>query len=276
MFEEYKNQKFDIVVIMGQSNASGSGLGKKEDAYKPNPDIFTLNNSYTAEVKGTGYGNEYLDMKFSDDYYIEVAREDEKEGDLGYKGNLAYSFCEEYYKNDLEKDRKILIVKAAIGGTGFSKNHWGVGDVLYERTIKLTRMALDLNPQNRLVAFLWHQGEHDTFENAHFNDKERYDFYYAKLSAMLKGLRKEFGLVPFIAAGFTKYWINDYKNQCKAVYDATEKVFAENQDCAFIKDTLDLRCNNDILGNKDIVHFCKKDLYELGRRYYKTWKNMVK
>lgn len=271
MFEQYKNEKFDVIIIAGQSNASGSGIGAPKDAFIPQDDILMMRNNFSFEIKSTAYGNEYLDLQFTDEYKIDKAYEDEVNEKFGPKGCLAYSFCQEYAKNNLEKGRKILIIKAAIGGTGFSKNHWGVGDCLYERMVKMTKMALALNSENKLVAILWHQGEHDTFENAQLNDKERFDFYYGKLSQMLKAVRSEFGVIPFIGAGFTKKWYDDYKNQCEAVYGATEKVFSENADCTFIKDTFDLRNNHAIFGNNDIVHFCKADLYELGRRYYKAF-----
>ena len=275
MFEQYKNDKFDVIIMAGQSNACGSGLGHEEDAYTPVADVFMLTNPYSADIAETAYGKQYLDIKYSDKFEIEQAYENEFDDKFGAKGCLAYSFSEEYIKNRLKDGRKILIIKTAIGGTGYARNHWGVGDDLYERMIKMTKMALDINPENKLVAVLWHQGEHDSFENEQLNDKERFDFYYEKFSQMLKALRKEFGVVPFIGAGFTKKWYEDYKNQCDAVYGATEKVFSENAQCAFIKETADLKCNNDIFGNNDIVHFCKKDLYELGRRYYTAYENIL-
>ena len=33
--------------------------------------------------------------------------------------------------------------------------------------------GLSLNKNNRIVALLWHQGEHDTYENAQFSYDER-------------------------------------------------------------------------------------------------------
>ena len=275
MFEQFKNEKFDVIIMAGQSNASGSGLGHAEDAYTPVADVFMLSNPYDAKIAEGAYGNQYLDLSYSDKFNIEQAYEDAKDDTFGAKGCLAYSFSEEYIKNRLKDGRKVLIIKAAIGGTGFSKNHWGVGDELYQRMVKMTKMALDINPENKLVAVLWHQGEHDTFENAQLNDAERFDFYYEKLSTMLKTFRKEFGVVPFIGAGFTKKWYADYKNQSDAVYGATEKVVSENAQCAFLKETFDLQSNHDIFGNNDIVHFCKKGLYELGRRYYKAYENIL-
>lgn len=273
MLEEFRKRKFDIIVLIGQSNASGSGLYKAGEEPAEDGDILMLRNEYAATVKTSAYGNEYLDMSFSDKYEISPASGD-REGDT-VKGNLILTFAAEYKKHDLKAGRKILIVNAAIGGTGFSKNHWGVGDVLYERMMKLTDMALSLNPENRLAAFIWHQGEHDSYENAQFNYKERNAFYYGKLTEMVKGIRAKYGVVPFISAAFTKIWYRDYKEQCDAVYAAIERVAKENPAFAFIKDTEDLKCNDDVFGNKDVVHFCGNALNELGRRYYKAYKTIV-
>ena len=272
MLEEFKKEKFDVILLIGQSNAEGSGLGKNGAEYIPDPDILILNNPYVATAKMSAYGNEYLDMQISDDYEIKVA--EERNTDEGLKGNFSYSFASEYKKNDPKAGRKILIVQASIGGTGFSKNHWGVGDILYERALKLTDMALELNPENKLVAILWHQGEHDSYENAQLNYEERKDFYYKKFTALLKGLRAKYGEVPFISAAFTKIWHKDYKVQCDAVYAAYDLALKEFPKLVFIKDTEDLKCNDDVMGNKDVVHFCKSALMELGKRYYKAYKNV--
>ena len=274
MLEEFATKKFDVILLIGQSNASGSGLGQPEYAYKVNPRIYSLSNEYAATVEKTAYGNEYLNIAYTDDYGIKLTEEYENSSGKGKAATFAFFFAEKYLKNDLKADRDILIVEAAIGGTGFSKNHWGVGDPLYERAIKLTRLALSLNPENRLITMLWHQGEHDSYENAQFNDKERFEFYYGKLSAMLKGLRRELGVVPFIGAGFTKEWYDEYERQCKAVYSATEKVFGENPACRFITDTFDLDCNHDEVGTEDYVHFGKKSLITLGERYYNAFKEL--
>ena len=51
MFEQYKNDKFDVIIMAGQSNACGSGLGYEEDAYKPVADVFMLSNGANKGAK---------------------------------------------------------------------------------------------------------------------------------------------------------------------------------------------------------------------------------
>ena len=276
MDENFKNRKFDVIVLAGQSNASGSGFGAPEDAFCGDPRIFSLVNDYTADVKKTEYGNEYLEIKYSDGFTVKPSAEffDADGNGFGKKGTFAFYFAEEYARNDLENGRDLLIVETAIGGTGFSKDHWKVGDPLYERMIKMIGYALSLNAENRLKCVLWHQGEHDSWENPQFTDRERFDFYYANLSALIKSFRAKFGTVPFVAAGFTKEWYDAYPHQCEAVYTATEKVFSENPACRFIRDTFDLDCNKDAVGIDDTVHFCKRSLKILGGRYYRAYKEL--
>ncbi len=259
------NEKFDIIILAGQSNAEGFGVGEDKLEYIPDDNILIQRGKFSSSVKKTEYGNEYLDLKLSDDYYIEKASL--KDG----VGCFAFSFAKKYKENNLENGRKILIVQSAIGGTGFTKKHWGVGDVLYNRMIKMVQYALSLNIENRIVAFLWHQGEHDSFENPQFNNEERRDFYYYKLTQMITDFRNKFGNVPFISAGFTRQWYESYPEQCKAVYQAIEKIADENEKVAFISYTEDLLSNAEKVGNDDKVHFCKESLSVLGLRYYEKW-----
>lgn len=264
--------KFDIIVIAGQSNAEGSGVGKVEKPYIPKESVKMMSGNFTATVKQTEYGNDYLDLNVEDEYFVKTAEERILDGKI--RGNLALSFSDEYLKNDLPTDRKILIVNATIGGTGFSKLHWGVGDILYNRMMQMTEEALKMNGENRIVALLWHQGEHDSFENAHFTPSEREEFYYGKLSEFLVSFREKFGKdIPFVCAKFTKAWTDDYKEQCEAIYRATERVCDEEGN-AVVLDAFDLTNNDSVAADGDVVHFSRASLYELGKRYYKAYKNL--
>lgn len=263
-------EKLDIIIMAGQSNADGSGIGDDKFEYVPDNDILGMRGSFSSSIKKSEYGNEYLDLKLSDNYYIEV--DDSIVNDKGQKlGCLAFSFAKEYKKNNLEKGRKILIIHASIGGTGFAKNHWGIGDCLYNRMLEMINKALGMNKDNRLVAFLWHQGEHDSFENEHLNDVEREEYYYEKLTALIEDFRARYGKIPFISAGFTRQWRESYSNKCKAIYDATARVINEQGDAAFIVETEDLLSNAEKVGSEDQVHFCREALSVLGFRYYNEW-----
>ena len=259
MEKEINNEKFDIILIAGQSNAEGCGLGEDKFEFVLDNDIMIMRGFFEALMKKSECGNTYLDFKFSDEYKISNA-DYIFNNDNQKTGCFAFSFAKEYKANWLEKGRKILIVHTAIGGTGFASNHWGVDDCVYKRMIKMVNYALGLNSENRLVAFLWHQGERDCIENEYFSDVERQDFYYRNLTQMLTTFRDKFGNLPFISAGFTRKWRERYPSQCQAIYDGTQRVVNEQGNAAFITQTEDLKSNMEMLGNQDEVHFCKEAL----------------
>ena len=262
------NTDYDIILVAGQSNAQGCGIGDDPFEYIPDDNILIERGDFKAEVKTSEYGNEYYDIQLSDNYYIEKATL--KDG----RGCFAFSFAKKYKELNLKEGRKVLLIQTSIGGTGFSKKHWGVGDMLYERMCKMVRYALSLNSNNRLVAFLWHQGEHDTFENPQFNFEERKQFYYDNLNSMINSFRKEFGFLPFVCAGFTRQWFESYTSQSKAVYQAIEEVSKINKGVAFISNTQDLKSNAEKVGDNDEVHFCKEAQSILGLRYYDKWREI--
>ncbi len=264
--------KLDVIILAGQSNASGCGLGETTTPWQKDDRVLKLVGQYSADVAKTEYGNEYLDIKIYDEQTIDVL--DERLDVSGEKmASFAYTFAKEYADTRLEKDRKVLIVDTSIGGTGFSKKQWGVGDLLYERMFTLTDLALSMNSENRVVAVLWHQGEHDTFENAQLNYDERFEFYKNKFGEFMKGIRAKYGEKPFICAGFTSAWVKNYPEQCKAVLSACKEVLSEHNKTAFVN-TDDLKNNDSVVGNADIVHFCRDSAYELGRRYFKAFEGI--
>ena len=270
MEKEIKNEKFDVILLAGQSNAEGFGLGDDKFDYIPDEDILIMRGEFNSTVRKSEYGNEYLDLQLSDEYKLSKA--DYLLDEKGRKrGCLAFTFAQEYKKNCLVEGRKILIIHAPIGGTGFAKNHWGIGDCVYRRMLKMVKHALDFNCENRLIAFLWHQGEHDSFENKQFADDEREEYYYRKLTAMIVNFRNKFGNVPFIAAAFTRQWQELYPNQCQAIYNATQRVIDNQGNATFITQTEDLKSNAEMVGIEDEVHFCKEALSVLGIRYYNEW-----
>ena len=80
----------------------------------------------------------------------------------------------------IKEGRKVLIVKTAIGGTGFMRNHWGKGCPMTERAFKMIDYSLSLEENSRIVAVLWHQGEHDAFESPELSSLTRENFYFDK------------------------------------------------------------------------------------------------
>ena len=252
--------KFDIIIQGGQSNAEGTGVGEVANAFIPNEKICYLYDKRQIELGETGLKT----TGCSDEpFVIDIAKEKEENGLI--RGDFSLSFCNKYLENGLlESERKLLVIRSSVGGTGFQKGHWGKHDYLYLRLLAMVEYALSLNPENKVVAFLWHQGEHDAFEG---NSAEN---YHQQLTEMINGVREKFGNIPFIAGEFVHDWTSKNFEICIPILSVIRKVVAEVGNSAFVE-TSDLFSNNQKLGNGDDIHFCREALYDLGERYFKEY-----
>ena len=270
----YKNEKYDIIVLAGQSNAEGYGIGGSVPPWQEDERIDLMTGAVQAEVVQTAYGNDYLSLQVGDEYTIERANERVVDGKkISF---LALPFARAYANEYLEKGRKLLIIQTAVGGTGFAKHHWGEGDLLCERMLKMVKEALSLNEENKVVAVLWHQGEHDAFENAEWDDEKRHLEHIKNLTRFIQIVRENFGGVAFVCAGFTKAWVEQYPEQNQAVLSAIKTVCEQVGNASFIEKTDDLSTNDDLMKNGDYVHFSRDSIEILGERYFNAYKNLQK
>ena len=247
-------EKYDIILQAGQSNAAGYGHGPAEHPYVPDERVLylTAGNTQAAEYEPKG------EMELS----IAAERPDpDRPGDI--LGDFSLGFAEKYLEaGRLHEDRKLLIIRAAVGATGFLKGYWRVGDPLYQRMLRMTDYALQLNPENRLVGFLWHQGEH---EAAFLNDPDRYQTQFREVVESVRARYSEAAL-PFVCGGFCDQWARENQPACDHIQAAIRAV-AEQTNGAYVE-TADLRSNDQKCGDGDTIHFCREDLRELGHRYY--------
>lgn len=261
----------DIIILAGQSNAVGFGCGETAYQLKHIDDVYLLYDNQAEGYTKDEKGREFLDI--SRPWKITVCPAAE-----GYTGSLAMRFADEYIEAGyLAPGRSLLIVRCAVGSTGFCTNLWGVGKLLYQRMLDLTDEALKRHPDNRVAAFLWHQGECDAFENPDWSDEKRRDAYHAELKALIEGVRTHIGspTLPFLCGGFTDEWSAGYRHQCDAVIAATKQVCAEVGHARFAE-TGGLLSNNQKVANGDVIHFCKDAVYEIGRRYFANYREIVK
>ena len=182
-------------------------------------------------------------------------------------GNFALSFANRYIENrSLAPDRKLLIIRAAVGGTGFIDKRWGMEDDLYLRMMEMIKTALALNPANKIKAILWHQGETDSYEG---NTIEN---HYTSLKTLVDSIHQTFNCpeVPFICGDFVNPWRAENLTNCLPVLDAMRKLCADLSNAAFIE-TTDLESNSVRIGNDDTIHFCREALNILGNRYYEAY-----
>lgn len=263
--------KYDVVVIAGQSNAEGYGLGAVTEELTPNENVLWLNDKSNPRFEKNDQGKDELRLDYPSPFYTSVA--EEPTGESGKVGKLAIVFAKMYYQKYLKgTDRKVLIVNSAVGGTGFARNEWGVDNaILYTRLCDMTKYALSLNAQNRLVAFLWHQGECDSVENAHFDTQKRYETHKNNLASMLDDYCAKFDCksLPIVSAGFCDEWYLKNKENCDAVLKAIKQVVTQRG--GFFVETSGLKSNNQAVKNGDDIHFCRESSHVLGAKFFDAY-----
>lgn len=253
MLKDFTKEEFDVVIMAGQSNAVGHGIGDVDRPYVPGPNVWYLNNEFYQKI-----------------FTITPATEYARGNDV--QSNLGLTFAESYLQSGMLKEsRKLLFVRAAVGGTGFLEGRWKITDDLYRCMIDMTRTALHLNPRNRLIALLWHQGETDAIHRA------TYAQHYENLITLVKTARSDLGRpdLPFIAGDFVPQWKNDNVEICEPVVSAIRDVCRDCGNGAFVEsDGLysNLQENAWLAttpgGLTETIHFSRSSVYELGKRYF--------
>ena len=255
----FSGDKFDIIIQAGQSNAEGYGKGKASEEHSGSTAILYFNPDFTvtqAKEEPAVAANEWL---FSGGA-VNVERK---------INNFSLAFARDCIKAGMLKDgRKLLVVRAAVGGTGFSDKRWGPSDDLFLRMMEMIKQALALNQENRLVVFLWHQGETDAI------NKVSREMHYANLKRLVSLVRNSFACptLPFITADFVHEWKAQNMEICDPVIAAIRDVCRDLQPAAFVE-TGGLNSNNQDTGNGDPIHFSREALNVLGKRYFDAFKN---
>lgn len=264
----YQEYAYDVIIEAGQSNAQGCGRGEVTEEYIPDNDIMYLIQDFTVE-EGISNGIWKLILNYDNKpLHIEIANE--RMDDKGKIGDFALTFAKEYKaKGLLRNGRKLLIIRAAVGGTGFMKKYWGPNDEVYKKMLEMIDYALSLNPENKLVGFLWHQGEHDAFEG------NIPDTFEKQLKTMITQVKARYNLphLPFISGDFVSEWKDANIEICSPIVDKIKSVTA-SENGVFVE-TADLPSNNQKTGNGDVIHFCRESLHILGKRYFEAYKTII-
>ncbi len=270
MIERAEKEKFDIIVLAGQSNAEGNGLCAPNRVYH-NEKVFQMTDESLVMY-------DYASIEYESRVAFPIDYAGLRRVNYRILSDISEPFVEEYIKDGfLSSDRKILIIKAAVGGTGFALKQWGVGNPLHKRLCDMIEYARSLNSENRFVAFLWHQGEHDAFEQPQLGFEERKAFYYDNFKATAEDIRKRCGAndLPIIAGEFADSWADENKSAADAVEEATAKVC---RDIGFAKvaSSKGLLSNAQVMEySGDNIHFCDESITELALRYYEKYKTII-
>ena len=276
--DDYKNVGgYDIIIQAGQSNAEGNGWGYLETPFQPNDNILYFADAFQ------------LGGSINEEFSVMPAQEKRSNATGNLKNEFALSFAQEYLYSDLYyQGRKILIVRAAVGATGFSNNGindytWLPNDNLYPRMVKAVQDALNLEfsatgeYKNRLVAFLWHQGETDAHNFMSENT------YYNHLATLLTNFKTTFECpdLPFICADFVQDWKQnrgEIKNYAPLISNAQKRICEDFAPAAYLH-TYGLKSNKEdpthptnedpsLVITIDDIHFCREAVHLLGQKYF--------
>lgn len=265
--------KCDIIILAGQSNAEGQGRGPVTREYVPDERILMLTDGGNAKfVKENG--KERLEICYPTPVSVSVA-EERRVGEH-MVGCFALQFAQAYAQKYLKAGRKVLIVNASVSGTGFHRPEWGVENVLHQRMVSMTKQALSYNPENRVVALLWSQGEHDSFEDADWDAEKRYRIHKANLSTTFQDLYSQLGgqKFPIIACGFTDGFYESNTAACDAVLQAIRECVADVGG-GFVE-TAGLLANKHVVGGGDFIHFSRESLHMLGGRFFEKYEQLIR
>ncbi|KAF0258776.1 putative 9-O-acetyl-N-acetylneuraminic acid deacetylase precursor [Clavibacter michiganensis subsp. michiganensis] len=200
----YPDGGFDVVVILGQSNAQGAAVDFTRGLA---PDVDPLR---AYQFGGTAKDNPRVgagEITTATDPLIHRWTQTKTDGTLQLTKGLGMPFARKYAPT-LAGGRRLLFVPAAYSGTGFNKTnhgtesstHWRPGDNtgvnLYESAIAQTKAALLAAGANvRLVAAIWMQGETDEVTPA--------ATYQTYLLSLIDGFRSRLNApqLPFLIGG---------------------------------------------------------------------------
>ncbi len=270
----YKNEKLDIIVVAGQSNAEGNAIST-DKVIETMPDALEMvdANNYWLDL------NKQEDDKLVMTLPVQCRVQAMQESFIGENSRYGFWFkFAEQYKKTMDEGRKLMVVLSAVGGTGFIFKQWGVGNKLYTRLTDMVDLALAFNPENRIVALLWHQGENDAVESGD-DLKADYDRYHEVFMEQMNDFRSRYSKFqfPIITGEFVNDWADKPENKAKT--DNIERCIRDCVDelpMTAMVSSEGLLSNDQEIGGGDDIHFGKKSAKELGLRYFAAYEELVK
>jgi len=258
------NQKVKVILLNGQSNASGVSrvpylkqqVSAEEFArYEKGYDTVYIN-YFNDNGMNTSAGA-FTRVSLKQGYY---------DGFYGPEVGLADSLAQAY------PDETIFIIKYAWGGSvlgtqWFAPQENGMEGELYRAFITFTTKCMDYlrsrNYDASIGAMCWMQGESDSSEVLaplyYQNEKDMIDALRSELSSYADPERG----ISFIDAGISnsEYW-QEYE-----VINATKQRLADESSMHYYIDTLDLSYKNEPVEKPDLAHYDALAQITLGNRF---------
>ncbi|AWF98779.1 sialate O-acetylesterase [Clavibacter michiganensis] len=187
---------YDVVVILGQSNAQGVGTG-----WDPSVDV-----SVPGLDQLAGSGAKAGQIVPAKDSLSHVTTWTTSGGVQAVGPGMELG---RHMLADARPGRKVLLVPAAMASTSMTGDGtyaWNPADTrsrinLFTRALGQIDAALAQDPDNRLVAVVWAQGESDATRTTAAG-------YQSMLLDLVDRLNARYGAVPFLVGGMVPEWLN--------------------------------------------------------------------
>jgi hypothetical protein len=253
---------YDIIIVAGQSNAVGSGMGAFSDDRSRDALILQLGRFADEKkiVQATD-GLQHWDFPFNQTY-----------------AGLGMSFAREYAKN-LSTNRRVLLIPVAKGGSSILQ--WSRDQTYYSDMINRVKYALSLNSQNRIVAFLWHQGETDILGVAARNSSlSTAAAYGTRLQTLIQSVRSDLaasGSFPVLTGGYVPGWNVEGSvnvSSTKSDFQNTIRSVLSTNPPAYFVSSAQLISNYESGASSEIaqnIHFSGASQILFGKRFFQVF-----
>ena len=218
-------------LLAGQSNMAGRGF-LKEAAPILDPDILVLRNGRWLKM----YEPVICDRPFSG---------------VGPAASFAWAWRKDH------PDGRIGLIPAADGGSRLRE--WAPGSALFDHAAYQCELASRIS---RIEGILWHQGESDCDDVAHYEEK---------FLPILEGLRKAAGdaSLPVLIGGLGDYLpacpLHDYFVHGPEMNACLKSIAGRYENCYFVT-------AEGLMPNPDGLHFSAASQRIFGVRYYEALK----
>jgi len=256
---------YDIIIVAGQSNATDRGEGTFSGRFE----------SEDGRIRQIGrFGDDAMQVVpvgRLHDGVIWGGLQHWDDNPTTYYMGFALPFARLYARYRLSRRRTALIIPAARGGTSIQSWLGEEGQPfpeLYPDMLQRIGHAKSLPGTNRIVAFLWHQGERDVLNGMTPST------YRAKRIEFFARIRSDIrGKYPILTTKFTEAWLTG--DPVKLAFERAMVAATMEDGRGAIVSRAGLPSNGEVLGTNEFIHFSAPANQTLGVRLFRAWESFA-